>query len=311
MRIFKAAIWLAAAAAVTALLNTVFIPYQFPRMKIHRLETETFSDLILGSSHAASVLDPAVIEQQTGRSCFNAAAGGQYPLDNYYLLKDACRHHKPERVIWEYDPAYWAAQDERNANARYLLSCMQWSGVRLQYLKELCWENDFRYLVMPWFLYRDSFKEIPRNLRVRRSSDYRSYGIASFESDDQSVRENGLVAIHDDALGEQQIPELQVEDEKIWAANRSDFIRAADYCLQNGIELVVAATPVPEETREANRAFYERADQEMSSLSEQYGFLWINEINTAMPEESFSDTEGHMRESAAAAFSRTFARKLT
>ena len=71
-----------ASRGINALLSYMLIPYQFTRMKIHTIETEDFDDLILGSSHGSAAIDPAVLSEKTGRTCFSAAAGGPACLPN-------------------------------------------------------------------------------------------------------------------------------------------------------------------------------------------------------------------------------------
>ena len=330
MRIFKKLFPFAAGICfflcVNALLGYLIIPYQFPRMKVHRIETETFQDLILGTSHGSSAFDPAVLTGETGRTCFNAAAGGAYPRDNYYLLADACRAHAPERVIIEYDPAYWISKDSFNRNARYQLDVMAFSAVKLRYFQDLCLEGDLRYVLMPWFLYADSFDRIAQTVAIKRSEDYRTYSVRPFAHDGQRCEENGFTPIPDSAQGDYTIPELSFdeENERYVRANQAYFEKTLKLCAEKGIEVVVVTTPVPAPTLEADHAFYQEAHQRMAALAEQYGFAYLDfawqeetDGTAAQPQpfpswepECFSDGEGHMRESAAGRFTRLLAQKL-
>ena len=115
MRIFKrlcpAAAFLILFVLINFLLNDALIPYQYPRVKIHTIETQTFDDLIVGTSHSFSAINPEILSSSTGRSCYNASVGSQFPRDTLYLLMDACRSHRPGRIILEYDPAYLVDAD--------------------------------------------------------------------------------------------------------------------------------------------------------------------------------------------------------
>ena len=325
MRIFKKSlpiiIGLLAFLCLNLLLNYLFIPYQFTRMKVHRVETETFQDLILGSSHGCAAFDPSVISEATGRTCFNAAAGGQYPMDNYYLLKDACREHTPQRVIYEFDPAYWISIDGFNRVARYQVDVMRLSTTKAAYFRDLCLNGDFRYVLMPWFLYKDSFLNLKRIVSVKQSEDYRNYGTASFSNSYQTCREDGFTAIHGDGKRNMTVPVLSFgeDKEKQVRKNRDYFEKTAAFCRNHDIELIVVTTPVPEETAEANSDFYREAHEMMSELSDQYGFVFRDYVyaddaegsrNEKMPSEDFSDGEGHMFEDAAKRFSAGFAENL-
>ena len=46
------------------------------------------------------------------------------------------------------------------------------------------------------------------------------------------------------------------------------FIKMADYCLKEGIELVVVSTPIPAETYEAGKEHFDSAYAHMAGLAE-------------------------------------------
>ena len=328
MRIFKKLLPFASGLCfflgINMLLNYLIIPYQFPRMKIHRIETETFQDLILGTSHGSSAIDPEVLTEVTGRSSFNTAAGGQYPRDNYYLLADACRQHRPERVIIEYDPAYWISKDSFNRNARYQLDVMALSPVKLGYFKDLCFAGDIRYVLMPWFLYNDSFDRIAKNVEIKRSEAYARYDVSPFADGGQVCEKNGFTPIQDKAEGDRSIPDLEFSDEneRYVRINAEYFKKTLQLCEREGIEAVVVTTPVPAETLAETEPFYREAHQRMEALAEEYDFIYLDYAwpsLAAAPEEEafpvwesqcFSDGEGHMRISAAQKFTRLLAQEL-
>ena len=340
MRTFRKLLPLAAGIAfflaVNLLLGYLMIPYQFTRMKIHRIETEDFQDLILGSSHGCAAMDPDVITLKTGRSCFNAAAGGQYPLDNYYLLRDACREHKPERVIFEYDPAYWIAVDPYNRNARYQLDVMENSGVKAGYFLDQFFSNDLRCVLMPWFEYRRDYDRIGENVAVKRSEAYRTFSSEPFDTEYQTCMENGFTAISEDIVRSEAIPELAFtpENEGYVQKNEKAFLRLVDLCEEQGIELVVVQTPLPPSTADACRAFFEEGSRKMTALAQSRGFTFLNFVPDASDasdapgvsdvsnpsdapaedalwtDDDFSDGEGHMRAGSARRFSAMLGEKL-
>ena len=320
---------------VNALLGYLLIPYQFPKMKIHVIENETFHTLFLGSSHAASCLDPAVWTEQTGESCFNAAAGGQYPRENYYLLLDAAREHKPERVILEYDPAYWISNDNFNKNARYQEGVMKLSPVRLAYFMDLCLDGDIRFVMMPWFLYRDNIRRndagqgiqdavryVRKTVSVKQSEECRNYSPEPFCGKDQKCRADGMIEIADHVRGNYSVPQLSygTDVETYVQENQKYFEKTIQFCRKQGIEVIVVTTPVPEETKAQTEAFYQEAHEQMQQLSDLYGFSYLdfvcmekqdgNTVKTTWEKENFSDGEGHMHADAAARFTRILAAAL-
>ena len=314
------------------ILNFVFIPYQFTGMKIHRIETEDFQDLILGSSHGCAALDPDVMEEITGRKTFNAAAGGQYPRENYFLLCDALRAHKPERVIYEYDPAYWIADERFNRVARYQLDMMEASSVKASYFSDLCLNGDFRYVLMPWFTFRDSLGRFRENISVKTSEAYRTFSAQPFSNSYQTCLQNGFTAISDDAKRKDTIPELAFSEETDPIVEKNDryFIRLVSFCREQGIELVVITTPVPPSTLEARKDFYEQAHVLMADLAGEFDFSFMDYTGSdngsdrpsmsstsdlsciqAWPDEAYSDGEGHMYADTARQFSAVFAQDLS
>ena len=329
MRTFKKLLPILAGLAfflgVNLLLNYLIIPYQYTRFKIHTMETKEFDDLILGSSHAGAAVNPEVMNSKTGRSSFNGAAGGQYPRENYYLLLDACRSGKPGRVLLEYDPTYWIVKDSFNRNARYQLSCMSFSKVKMQYFLDSCIGGDLRYVLMPWALYRDSFGSISKTVAVKNSDEYKNYGLEPFEEDGQSCSEDGFLSIPNRLWWDQtpSEPEFTEQTKSIVLDNRRWFEKTVEYCKQHGIELVVFTTPVPESTLKKNKTFYGEAHELMAQLAKEKEFIFLDYV---MPDEDmnslkfiarqswedddFADFEGHMHKNTARRFSRIFGRTL-
>lgn len=308
---------------LNAALNYLLIPYQFTRVKVHKIETEGFDDLILGSSHGGTAFDPETLMAETGRSCYNACAGGQFPMDNYYLLLDALREHTPKRVIFEYDPNYWISLDPFNRTARYQESVMAPSTVRLAYFSKLLLPGDIRYVLMPWSLYDNGFEDIPGIVERKRSDAYKNYGVEPFyEKGSQACDENGFLFIPDGVGGDPKIPELFYNEgmEHIVAKNRAYFEKIVRLCQKEGIELVVVTTPVPAATREATEDFYRTAHEWMSDLRTAYGFTYLDfvlpsEDDVPLPDlcedpDAFSDGEGHMHISAAGRFTKELASLL-
>lgn len=324
MRIFRkmalAAILIAAFLGINTLLCHLMIPYQFTRVKVHHIENEPYQDLILGTSHGVSALDPETLTAVTDRSSYNAAAGGQYVIDNYYLLLDACRKHKVERVIYEYDPAYWVNVGINNPNSRYLESVFEPSMVRLAYFRDICMSSDIRYALMPWFLYDKDPEQIRKNLKIKSGAEYRSFSMAPFSDAGQTVMDNGFIAISDGATGSREIPDLFYNEQTRSAEKKQlkYFKKMLKYCASMDIEVLVVTTPVPERTYEPNEAFYKESHEKMSALAGEYGFTYVdysapdlaegeNVPGEIWDDSCFSDAEGHMRVSAAERFTSLLA----
>lgn len=321
MRIFKRilvpVIFIAVLFAVNTYLNYLLVPYTFTRYKIHKIETETFDDLILGSSHAGTCLAPSGISSVTGRSAFNAAQGEEYPVDSYFFLKDAAGKHKPDRLIYEFDPNYWITAQDVSANYAGTYTEMQPGKAKVQYFFAKMWKADFRTSIAPWYFYRAQLSDIERNLFVKRSDDYKNFGTGTFDSATQTVEADGFIAVKPGKWEDEIIPRDWSGD-MIQEKARDYFIRIAEFCSREGIELVVVTTPVPAETLAANEASYASAGAEMEALSRAYDFTYMNytagDLLEARREftdsELFADWDGHMYADAARRFSVAFAEDL-
>ena len=312
MRIFKRilvpVVFIAVLFAVNTYLNYLLVPYTFTRYKVHKIETETFDDLILGSSHAGTCLSPSSISSVTGRSAFNAAQGEEYPVDSYFFLKDAAGKHNPN---------YWITAQDVSANYAGTYTEMQPGKAKVQYFFAKMWKADFRTSIAPWYFYRAQLSDIERNLFVKRSDDYKNFGTGTFDSATQTVEADGFIAVKPGKWDDEIIPR-DWSDDMIQEKARDYFIRIAEFCRREGIELVVVTTPVPAETLAANEASYASAGAEMEALSKTYDFTYMNynggDLLEARREftdsELFADWDGHMYAEAARRFSVAFAEDL-
>ncbi|MDO4804778.1 MAG: hypothetical protein Q4A32_08165 [Lachnospiraceae bacterium] len=296
-------------------MNYLLIPYSFTRMKVHVLETQPFDNLILGSSHAATNIDAALLGKLTGKNSFNAAQGEQYTVDSYYLLRDACMDYKPKRVIYEFDPTYWLTRQETDSAYAGMFYEMRMSPVKVQYFFDKMWGADFRTWTAPWYFYRGRFADIPANLYTKGTENYRQYGVATFDGENQTVRGDGFIAVkpgkwEDDIIvREWNRDTIQKDDEQF-------FIKLAEYCRKQGIGLCVVTTPLPLGTYEAGKECFDAAYAHMDALSDRYGFAYLCYNRKPllrediMAEENFADWDGHMYEDAADRFTETLAEDL-
>ncbi len=314
-------------ALATRLLSFLLVPPQYTRVKVHVLENDSCEDLILGTSHGIAAMDPDRLAASTGRITYNAAAGGEYPIDIYYLAKDAARTGAPRRLIIEYDPTYWVYTGGMNNTELYLLDVMRPSLTKAEYFLSSCVASDFRNALEPWYLNLSGLRSIPENVRQKHSDAYRNYSMTLFEDPLQTVMENGFIAIDDSARNGWD-PETHVligENDavsKAYETNRRWFLRTVEFCRKKGIELVVVETPIPASTLETDRAFFEDANARMQEMAEEHAFIFLDYVTgqNALPDRpdilcgtdgdgaprddtAFCDAEGHMRVSGARQFS--------
>jgi hypothetical protein len=179
------------------------------------------------------------------------------------------------------------------------------------------WKADFRTSIASWYFYRAQLSDIERNLFVKRSDDYKNFGTGTFDSATQTVESDGFIAVKPGKWDDEIIPR-DWSDDMIQEKARDYFIRIAEFCRREGIELVVVTTPVPAETLAANEASYASAGAEMEALSRAYDFTYMNYTGGDLLEarreftdsELFADWDGHMYADAARRFSVAFAEDL-
>ena len=100
-------LFVAVFVGINELLNYVLYPYTYTRADVHHLAASEYEDVLVGTSHGKCGLDPQVLEEVTGHKTINVCQGGEYPLDVYYLVREAARNKKVSRVIYELDSGYW------------------------------------------------------------------------------------------------------------------------------------------------------------------------------------------------------------
>ena len=90
-KIIKTIVVVAVCVTLLAGLDMALYPCTFMRNDIHAVVSNQYDDIILGTSHGMTDIDPAVMEEITGRSGHNVCVGGEYGIDAYsgILLQNA------------------------------------------------------------------------------------------------------------------------------------------------------------------------------------------------------------------------------
>ncbi|MBS6196421.1 MAG: hypothetical protein KH828_12690 [Clostridiales bacterium] len=320
MRNFKKWIWILLFAAcvigANEILNYMLYPYTYTRANLHQMAVRDYQDLVVGSSHGKCGLDPVTLEAKTDHKTLNACQGGEYPIDAYYLVKEASRYRKLSRVIYEVDPGYWVTKPNETADYVTFYHEMPWSLVKAEYFKDKMLECDFRTTLFPWYLYRKEIGRIGENVRQKQSDGYKNYSTEVFKTEVQEYREDGFIRRfpHPGDKGTEDVPVLWNPDELNKDAVEY-FDKLAKFCKENGIELVTVMTPVPRETYEKYQTSYEEAAKYFQAVTEEkgipfYDFLNGEEIGMSAGLERFADYEGHMYEETAVEFSGILGEEL-
>ncbi len=105
-KIIKTIIVVAVCITLLVGLDMALYPCTFMRNYIHAVVNNQYDDIILGTSHGMTDIDPAVMEDITGRTGHNMCVGGEYVIDAYHIAKLIAEKQKPTRIIYEVDPGY-------------------------------------------------------------------------------------------------------------------------------------------------------------------------------------------------------------
>lgn len=102
-------------------LDMALYPCTFMRNDIHAVVNNQYDDIILGTSHGMTDIDPAVMEGITGRTGHNMCVGGEYVIDAYHIAKLIAEKQKPTRIIYEVDPGYLVSEKKKEITICYFI----------------------------------------------------------------------------------------------------------------------------------------------------------------------------------------------
>ena len=137
-KIIKTIVVVAVCVTLLAGLDMALYPCTFMRNDIHAVVSNQYDEIILGTSHGMTDIDPAVMEEITGRSGHNVCVGGEYGIDAYYIARLIAEKQKPARIIYEVDPGYFVSEKEEGNNYYFIMSFhfqklrLNTSGILLQ-----------------------------------------------------------------------------------------------------------------------------------------------------------------------------------
>lgn len=304
------------ALAVNAFLNYALYPDNYSRLDIHQLVTGEYQDLFVGSSHGKCGIDPETVSAVTGKSGTNQCLGGEYPMDAYYLVREACRQGKPERVIFELDPGYFTTEPNEGPDFAILYRELPVSAVKLSYFCDKILDGDFRSTLFPWYLYRKKVLKMDEIIADKRSEAYQAYDAAKFEDDAQTYHASGFIERKEIAwdTSVMEAPFTWSED-TFYPEAETYFRRLAAYCEKEGIEFIAIVTPVPSVTEEAYSEEYEKSYAYFEELTAELGITYWNfnrmeDVEISRELSGFADYEGHMYGQTARQFSQALGELL-
>ena len=297
-------------------LDFALYPCTFIRNDIHAVTTETFDDIYLGTSHGKMNIDPAVIEEEAGRTGHNLCVGGEYSIDTYYMAQLITETgHRPQRIVYEVSPGYFVREKEEGNNYLLFYHEFPMTRAKLDYFRAAVAKCNLRTLFFPWYEYPLSYELEHLGETLSRKMN-RDYGTDSLKTDSQEYHENGFIErypVDPEEFSFDGMDEPWPED--ILPENMAYLERLIGFCREQGIEFVAVTTPLPEDTLEEFADGYEAIDTYYADFFEGQQVRYIN-FNTDYYDwadhsiECYTDLDGHMNGDAAREFSRALSAAL-
>lgn len=299
-KVIKTLGFIVVCCVLTGLLNFGLLQYNIARVNVHRITTQKYDDIFVGTSHGLSAINPKIVDQVTGRKSTNICMPDEHIIDSYFLVKEACRFHKPKRIIYELDPSYWSTRQNDGANSVYIYKEFPLSKVKMEYFNQKIKNMDARVTLAPWFYYRNKISQFVDTLRMKLSEPYKNYDVEPLNSGVQQYTKEGYMYQEANPNADKGSSNIILwNQDKILEVEKKYFLKLVNFCKEKKIGLVVITTPVPQETLELYSQTFEKAHEYYNKMMEKYqvrfydfNFIKLNGFNRSI--KGYLDYEGHM-----------------
>lgn len=296
-------------------LDLVLYPCTYTRNDVHTLATEPRDVLIMGTSTAKMGIDPDALLTGTGLSGHNAAAGGEYPEDAYYLLRLAAEKQKPKLLIFDVDTAYFTTEKEKGNNALLFYHEFPLCRTKLAYFADAVMDSDLRALLFPSY-------EYPLRTTLSRAADSFSqkirgdYDPAHLKGTTQEYHANGYIERY--PVPPDQFPPVNPKffsEEALLDENLRDLEKIISFCRANNIMMVAISVPAPDGLTGLNPESFEAGWDYFADwlAAREVPFYNFNtDYYGLFPHDplQFTDYEGHMNGDSARAYSAVLGKLL-
>lgn len=240
--------------------------------RFYRLKKGEAELLVLGSSHAYSTFDPAVIQEIAGMNSYILASNSRTVVQAYFNLKEALRYQHPEAVILE------ASSLDDNNNWRYgvtpdrdwkkeaNIDGMRFGLTKLEAVKEQYLQENWSYALFPIVRCHDNWEDIAT---VGSNLAFWSGGIWNFSSFHPSVTSMSEETAALYAQAEYNPGEFVISE-----TNADHFHKLARLCREEEIPLYVVMAPMYDEyIRSVN---YDSWAEKITALAESEGVYYLD-----------------------------------
>lgn len=313
--------FLAVFLCVNAFLNTNLVQSALSRIIIHEMkdtEDGSYDCVIFGESHSNYAIDPEIIEEESGLDTMNAAIGGEYMRDMYYMAKEMYAHHKPKMVVLDVDYQYFTnVPDTQNTVMSTLVYYnYPWSFRKLQYASEILPQKEYRAALFPWMNSRQNLGNMNGIFWNKRTEAYKNYEPAAVTEIDANDTYRGKGFIY------RKRSHKRDESQRVgvcWDEKKVDYTTSLQYlkklvklCRSKGSEVVMITSPINTETLtldDATISEYHQIEAFFAEAAEDNELVYYN-FNIVKTEkyqrttEDYWDYDGHMYGDAAQRYSK-------
>lgn len=296
-------------------LDMALYPCTFMRNDIHAVVNNQYDDIILGTSHGMTDIDPAVMEEITGRTGHNMCVGGEYVIDAYHIAKLIAEKQKPTRIIYEVDPEYLVSKKEEGNNYLLFYHEFPFSKAKLEYFWNSIADCNFRTVLFPWYEYSLSY-ELGKVKETFSQKWNKDYDISHLKSDTQEYHESGLIERYPVDTTKLKMQSMKdFTEAQVNPQNMEYLGKLIDFCAENNIEFVAVTTPIPIDTLKVYSDNFNAASKYLGEYFNQKGIAYLN-FNTQYFKafshdlSNYTDYNGHMNGNAAKEYSKVLANIL-
>ncbi|MEG0904263.1 MAG: hypothetical protein RSD97_10670 [Lachnospiraceae bacterium] len=296
----RAVIFTMLCISISYVLNYLLEPNSIARTNLYNIRTKPYDDIFIGTSHGMSAINPEIVDTQTGRKSTNICMPDEHLIDSYYLVEEIFRTNNPSRIIYELDPSYWSTPQNMGENAVYVYDEFPLSTVKMKYFIDKILPMDWRVVLSPWFYYRNRYTQIPENIQIKQSYEYKNFLVDHLSKGAQTYTQEGYMYQITTPEADKGNPNFLLwNEEKVLDIHHRYLKKIIDLCKKQSAELVVITTPVSQETLSMYPEVYHSANKYFTKLMKYYGIQYWD-FNSLTEREihrsigGYTDYEGHM-----------------
>lgn len=291
----KAALFTAAAIAVTGIMNYLYVDNtnEFSRYALHEFyqEKQNIDRLYLGSSHVYCDINPVILDDINGDNNFNLATSLQQLNTSYYLLREAGKKHHIEKVYLDFYYTCMVGEaghvhDYRAfPNSWRVMDEMKPSLNKLSYMLDLSSPEYYYMTFLPFTRYKEelfNLDYVAKIVNEKQSDAWKNHEYRHIFSDG-TVMSNGKKGfrisyetpdpggfhIKNDDMSDKKNPMIP-EPESL-----EYLLKIIEYCKEHNIELTWIGCPISDFQLVSN-GNYDNYIHQIAKLAEQYGIPYYD-----------------------------------